>query len=203
MQKKKNLVAYFDKLYWTFPIGDTFSVPEKSGILIDPSFCWMTAMPSCLPKKNQRKKNLMNKSWRNQCFSKNEAFLHKPYHIQCPFLSAWPLLQDSCLRLWGWEPPDPTNSTGTSQQLERKDKNISKIPVYARATEDRAVLWRKIGKKEIKEDVQIQHYWNTMQWRRSIKRFISCFIERANSHCFTWNHMSPERSAGWAWAIST
>lgn len=182
--------------------SETPSLSQKSleFWLIRVSAGWQPC-PVAYLRKTKEKKNLMNKSWRNQCFSKNEAFLHKTYHIQCPFLSAWPLLQDWCLRLWGWEPPEPANSTGTSQQLE-KDKNISKIPVYVRATEDRAVLWRKIGKNEIKEDVQIQHYWNTMQWRRSIKRFISCFIERANSHCFTWNHMSPERSAGWAWAIS-
>lgn len=47
---------YLDKLYWTFPMGDTCSVPEISGTLIVLSSCLIAAMPSCLPIGQKRGK---------------------------------------------------------------------------------------------------------------------------------------------------
>lgn len=58
---------YSDRLYWTSPMGDTDSVPEISGTLMDLSFCWIEAIPSCLPRKKQE--NFIMKLRSDWCFS--------------------------------------------------------------------------------------------------------------------------------------
>lgn len=75
------LGPYFDRLYLTLPMGDTSCVPEKSGILMVLSFCWIEAIPSCLPSERQR--NVMMKLWRDQWFlTERVEMCCKPYHIQ-------------------------------------------------------------------------------------------------------------------------
>lgn len=48
--------THFVKLYWTFPMGDTLSFPEKSGIWAVLSFSSSEAMPSCFPWRKSREK---------------------------------------------------------------------------------------------------------------------------------------------------